>query len=74
MAVRATRTLMLQADELSVDDLIFVSVDDHVVEPPTLWTDRLPAKYADRAPRVVRTRTTALRNGSWSSTPHGAVS
>ena len=33
-----------------------ISVDDHVVEPPTLWTERLPAKYADRAPRIVRDR------------------
>ena len=31
-----------------------ISVDDHVVEPPDLWTARLPPKYADRAPRVVR--------------------
>ncbi|MCD9624857.1 amidohydrolase family protein [Rhabdothermincola salaria] len=31
-----------------------ISVDDHVVEPPNLWLDRLPAKYQDRAPRVVR--------------------
>jgi predicted TIM-barrel fold metal-dependent hydrolase len=31
-----------------------ISVDDHVVEPPTLWTDRLPAKYQDRCPRVER--------------------
>jgi hypothetical protein len=23
---------------------LIISVDDHVVEPPTLWTDRLPAK------------------------------
>ena len=29
-----------------------ISVDDHVVEPPDLWTDRIPAKYQDRAPRV----------------------
>src|SRR3546814_16322474 len=35
---------------------LIISVDDHVVEPPTLWTDRLPAKYQDRAPRVVRDR------------------
>ena len=33
-----------------------ISVDDHVVEPPDLWTSRLPAKYQDRAPRVVRDR------------------
>jgi len=31
-----------------------ISTDDHVVEPPDLWTNRLPAQYADRAPRVVR--------------------
>ena len=31
-----------------------ISVDDHVVEPPDLWTDRLPSRYADRAPRVER--------------------
>jgi predicted TIM-barrel fold metal-dependent hydrolase len=29
-------------------------VDDHVVEPPDLWTSRLPAKYHDRCPRVER--------------------
>lgn len=33
-----------------------ISVDDHVVEPPDLWTSRLPAKYLDRAPRVERDR------------------
>ena len=31
-----------------------ISVDDHVVEPPDLWTSRITGKYADRAPRVVR--------------------
>ena len=31
-----------------------ISVDDHVVEPPDLWTARAPASGADRAPRVVR--------------------
>ncbi len=33
-----------------------ISVDDHVVEPPDLWTTRLPARYQDRAPRVERDR------------------
>ena len=33
-----------------------ISVDDHVVEPPNLWTDRLASKYAGRAPRIVRDR------------------
>jgi predicted TIM-barrel fold metal-dependent hydrolase len=31
-----------------------ISVDDHVVEPPDLWTNRAPKKFADRAPRVER--------------------
>jgi predicted TIM-barrel fold metal-dependent hydrolase len=30
-----------------------ISVDDHVVEPPDLFTSRLPAKLRDAAPRVV---------------------
>jgi predicted TIM-barrel fold metal-dependent hydrolase len=29
-----------------------ISVDDHVIEPPGVWLDRLPAKYHDRAPRM----------------------
>ena len=29
-----------------------VSVDDHVIEPPNVWLDRLPAKYHDVAPRM----------------------
>lgn len=33
-----------------------ISVDDHVVEPPDLFDGRLPAAYADRAPKVVRER------------------
>jgi hypothetical protein len=39
---------------MQVDDMIFVSVHDHVVEPPDLFEGRVPAKYADRADRVVR--------------------
>ena len=30
-----------------------VSLDDHVVEPPGVWVDRLPAKYAEVGPHVV---------------------
>jgi hypothetical protein len=39
---------------LDVNDLILVSVDDHIVEPPDLFHDRLPEKYADVAPCLVR--------------------
>lgn len=31
-----------------------ISVDDHIVEAPDVWTKRLPAKYQDSCPRVVR--------------------
>ncbi|MGA4951519.1 amidohydrolase family protein [Streptomyces lydicamycinicus] len=31
-----------------------ISVDDHTVEPPNVWRDRLPSKYQDTGPRIVR--------------------
>jgi len=33
-----------------------ISVDDHLVEPPDMFEGRLPAKLADRAPKIVETR------------------
>jgi predicted TIM-barrel fold metal-dependent hydrolase len=38
---------------VQIDDLILVSIDDHVVEPPNMFDGRLPAKLVDQAPRVV---------------------
>ena len=38
---------------MDIDDLILVSVDDHVVEPPDVFEGRLPAKYRDLAPRFI---------------------
>ncbi len=34
-------------------DTQVVSVDDHVIEHPRVWTDRLPAKYQEAGPRIV---------------------
>jgi predicted TIM-barrel fold metal-dependent hydrolase len=31
-----------------------ISVDDHVVEPPHVWTDWMPSQFVDRAPRIER--------------------
>jgi predicted TIM-barrel fold metal-dependent hydrolase len=31
-----------------------ISVDDHVIEPATVWSDRLPSKHRDVGPRIVR--------------------
>ncbi len=39
---------------MQAEDLILVSVDDHVVEPPNLFEGRLSAKAAERAPFVQR--------------------
>ena len=36
------------------DDLIMVSVDDHLVEPPTLFDAHTPARFRDQMPKVVR--------------------
>lgn len=38
---------------MEMNDLILVSVDDHVVEPPDLFEGMLPAKYVDKAPQFV---------------------
>ncbi len=38
---------------MNIDDMILVSVDDHVVEPPDVFTGRLPKKYEDLAPQFV---------------------
>jgi predicted TIM-barrel fold metal-dependent hydrolase len=43
----------LKEETMRTEDLILVSVDDHVVEPPDLFEGRVPAKWADQAPKVV---------------------
>ena len=31
-----------------------ISADNHILEPPNLFLDRLPERYRDQAPRLVR--------------------
>ena len=31
-----------------------ISVDDHVIEPPNVWQDRVPKRDRDAAPRIIR--------------------
>ena len=38
-----------------------ISVDDHVVEPANVWTDRLPAGLRERGPRIERLPAGELR-------------
>ena len=37
-----------------------ISADDHVIEPPDLWTSRIEPKFRDRAPRIV-----SMEDGDW---------
>jgi predicted TIM-barrel fold metal-dependent hydrolase len=37
----------------SAGDLIMISVDDHVVEPPDMFQRHIPERYADQAPKIV---------------------
>ncbi|AMO62571.1 amidohydrolase 2 [Mycolicibacterium phlei] len=38
---------------MNKDDMILISVDDHIVEPPDMFKNHLPKKYLDEAPRLV---------------------
>ena len=34
------------------EDMILISVDDHIAEPADMFDQHVPARYRDRAPRV----------------------
>jgi predicted TIM-barrel fold metal-dependent hydrolase len=38
---------------MNKDDMILISVDDHIVEPPDMFKNHLSKKYQDEAPRLV---------------------
>jgi predicted TIM-barrel fold metal-dependent hydrolase len=38
---------------VNIDDMILVSIDDHVVEPLDMFDGRVPEKWADLAPKVI---------------------
>ncbi|CAO5161757.1 Amidohydrolase [Frankia sp. AiPs1] len=39
---------------MDINDMVLVSIDDHVVEPPDMFRNHVPAALADQAPKVVR--------------------
>jgi predicted TIM-barrel fold metal-dependent hydrolase len=39
---------------MRLEDLIIVSVDDHIVEQPDIFDQHLPKKYRDKAPKCVQ--------------------
>ena len=41
-------------DDRTFDLNWIVSVDDHVIEPPGVWQDRLPSRYKDVGPRIIK--------------------
>jgi predicted TIM-barrel fold metal-dependent hydrolase len=38
---------------MRVEDMVLFSIDDHVIEPPDMFQNHVPDKWADQAPRVV---------------------
>ena len=40
-------------EEASMRAYRVISGDSHVVEPPDIWTERMPKKFGDRIPRLV---------------------
>jgi predicted TIM-barrel fold metal-dependent hydrolase len=38
---------------MNVNDMILVSIDDHVVEPPDMFERHVPEKYRDQAPKSI---------------------
>jgi predicted TIM-barrel fold metal-dependent hydrolase len=59
---------------MRMDDMILVSIDDHMVEPPDIFKNHVPKKYLDQAPKVVRNaegQDEWVFQGQKTSTPFG---
>jgi predicted TIM-barrel fold metal-dependent hydrolase len=39
---------------MRIEDMVLVSVDDHLIEPADMFANHVPARYRDRAPTVVK--------------------
>ncbi|MBM3595389.1 MAG: amidohydrolase, partial [Alphaproteobacteria bacterium] len=50
---------------MNLKDMILVSVDDHIIEPATVFDNHMPKKFADRAPRLVYDREHNLQVWQW---------
>jgi predicted TIM-barrel fold metal-dependent hydrolase len=46
-------------------DVNVVSVDDHIIEPPHVWSSRLPQKYKERGPRFVEINASGDEGWVW---------
>lgn len=43
---------MSHTPDMTLNDMILVSIDDHIVEPPDLFDRHIPAAYKDKAPQM----------------------
>src|SRR5262249_34959287 len=43
----------LKGTTMNREDMILISADDHIIDPPDMFVNHLPSKYADDAPRLV---------------------
>ena len=41
---------------MRIEDMILVSVDDHVIEPANMFDRHIPSRWKDRAPKMVQNR------------------
>ena len=53
---------------MNIDDLVLVSIDDHVVEPPDMFAGRLASKYVDDAAEGCHRRQRASTAGCTAAT------
>jgi predicted TIM-barrel fold metal-dependent hydrolase len=59
---------------MRMEDMILVSIDDHMIEPPDMYARHLPERYRDEAPKIVRTTEGIdqwVFQGQATSTPFG---
>src|ERR1700730_18816374 len=53
MAYRKSIPNRRRSPPVRADDLILISVDDHINEPASMFDAHVPAKYQQHAPRIV---------------------
>jgi len=58
---------------MQLEDMILVSVDDHIVEPPGLFEKHIERRFAARAPRLVYDATTGLQRWTWEGGSSGTT-
>jgi len=57
---------------MQIDDLILISIDDHVIEPPNMFDAHVPVAYQDQAPKIV-SDSNGIENWSFQGTVTGSM-